>query len=140
MAETRARFTYPLKVRYADTDAQGHVFFGNYFTFMDEACGGYLAALGFPWKRLAELGLDIFYVDARCSYTGSATFDDWLEIDTRLGRMGNTSFTLECAIYRKGEDQPLASGQITSVVVNPRTRQPQRVPDEIRQAVENFER
>lgn len=139
MPESRARFTFPLKVRYADTDAQGHVFFGNYLTFFDEASGGYLQAIGFPWKKLAELGLDIFYVDAHCTYKGSATFDDWLEVDARMGRIGNTSFTIECAIYRKGEDQPIVSGHVTSVVVNPKTRQPVRVPDEIRQAAAQFE-
>ena len=139
MAESRYRFNFPLKVRYADTDAQGHVFFGNYFTFMDEAAGGYLRGIGFSWNKLSELGLDIFYVDASCQFKGSATFDDMLEVDARMARIGNTSFTIECAIYRQEGGQLIAKGQITAVVVNPTTRQAQRVPDELRQAVASYE-
>ena len=139
MSETRYRFSFPIKVRYADTDAQGHVFFGNYFTFMDEAAGGYLRAIGFPWEKLSELGLDIFYVDAHCQYKGSATFDDTLQVDARMARIGNTSFTIQCAIYKPGNDQKIAIGEITAVVVNPKTRQPVRVPEEIRQAVASYE-
>ena len=129
MSETRYRFSFPIKVRYADTDAQGHVFFGNYFTFMDEAAGGYLRAIGFPWEKLSELGLDIFYVDAHCQYKGSATFDDTLQVDARMARIGNTSFTIQCTIYKPGNDQKIAI----------KTRQPVRVPEEIRQAVASYE-
>jgi acyl-CoA thioester hydrolase len=139
MAEPRYRFNFPLKVRYADTDAQGHVFFGNYFTFMDEAAGGYLRGIGFSWNKLSELGLDIFYVDASCQFKGSASFDDMLEIDARMARIGNTSFTIECGIHQQDSGKLIAKGQITAVVVNPATRQPQRVPDELRQAVASFE-
>jgi acyl-CoA thioester hydrolase len=139
MAEPRYRFNFPLKVRYADTDAQGHVFFGNYFTFMDEAAGGYLRGIGFSWNKLSELGLDIFYVDASCQFKGSASFDDMLEIDARMERIGNASFTIECAIYQQDSGKLIAKGQITAVVVNPATRQPQRVPDELRQAVASYE-
>ena len=38
-----------IKVRFADTDANGHAFFGNYFVFADEVLGEY-------WN---ELGLDV---------------------------------------------------------------------------------
>ncbi|RME41578.1 MAG: acyl-CoA thioesterase [Caldilineae bacterium] len=133
------RYYFPLQVRYADTDAQGHVFFGNYFTFLDEASGGYFRAIGFPWSRMQELGLDIYYVNAQCNYSGSATYEDMLHIYVRMARIGNTSFTIEGVIYKAGEDQPIASGQITSVVVNPQTRQPVPVPDELRRAVAAFE-
>ena len=44
-----------IKVRFADTDANGHAFFGNYFVFADEVLGEY-------WQ---ELGLDV----AAVSYT-----------------------------------------------------------------------
>jgi acyl-CoA thioester hydrolase len=139
MNESRYRFFFPLKVRYADTDAQGHVFFGNYFTFMDEAAGGYLRAIGFPWERLPELGLDIYYIDAHGQFKGAATFDDMLQIDARMARIGNTSFTIECAIYKQENDQMVACGEITAVVVDPKTRQPVRVPEEIRLAAAGFE-
>ncbi len=137
--EPRTKFFFPIKVRHADTDAQGHVFFANYFTFMDEAATGYLEAIGIPNKKFAELGVDFYYVDAHCEYNSSARSGDLLQVDTRVKRLGNTSFTFECKTYRKDDDQAITIGQVTAVMVNPLTRQPVRVPDEIRQAVEKFE-
>jgi acyl-CoA thioester hydrolase len=139
MTDDKYRFYHPLQVRYADTDAQGHVFFGNYFTYFDEASGAYLKAIGFPWQKLPEMGLDIFYVDAHCQYKGSALYEEVLHVHARMGRIGNTSFTIECAIYKQASDQLIASGHITSVVVDPKTRQPVRVPDELRRAVATYE-
>jgi acyl-CoA thioester hydrolase len=140
MTETRFHFTFPLKVRHADTDAQGHVFFGNYFTFFDEAATGYLETIGMPFQKLVEMGLDFYYVDAHCQYKGSARSGEMLQVDARVARIGNTSFTFECAIYRQANPgEPIATGQVTAVVVNPKTREPVRVPDEVRQAVAKFE-
>jgi acyl-CoA thioester hydrolase len=138
-AEARFRFSFPLKVRYADTDAQGHVFFGNYFTYFDEAATAYLEAISVPYQKFSELGLDFFYVDAHCQYSGSARAGEMLQVDARIEKIGNSSFTFECVIFRQDSDQAIARGNVTGVVVNPKTRKPVRVPDEIRQAVARFE-
>lgn len=136
-------FYFPLKVRHADTDAQGHVFFGNYFTFYDEGVTGYLDEIGLTAKRMAELGLDFFYVNAQSDYAGSARSGERLQVAVRVARIGNTSVTFQCAIFRDengtgivpDQAQPITSGQVTAVVVNPKTREPARVPEEFRQAV-----
>ncbi|HEY9152918.1 MAG TPA: thioesterase family protein [Anaerolineales bacterium] len=136
---SRFRFSLPLRVRHADTDAQGHVFFGNYFSYFDEAVSAYFEAIGTPMDYLYKLGLDFYYVDAHCQYKGSAKSEEKLQVDARIDRIGNTSLNVQCAIYREGHDQAIASGHVTAVLVNPKTRQPVRVPDEIRQAVHQFE-
>lgn len=136
---TKFRFYFPIQVRYADTDGQSHVFFGNYFTYFDEASGAYLRAIGFPWQKLAGMGLDIFYVAANCQYKGSATYEDIVHVHARMAAIGNTSFTIECAIYKAGSDRLIADGQITAVVVDPHTRKPVPVPDELRQAAAAYE-
>jgi acyl-CoA thioester hydrolase len=139
-------FFHIIKVRYADTDAQGHVFFGNYFTYYDEAVTGYLEEIGISAKKMAELGLDFFYVDARSQYKGSAKAGELLRVGVRVARIGNTSVTFDCAIYRENNEpspdqaqQPIVSGHVTAVVVNPKTREPARVPDEFRRAAAAME-
>jgi acyl-CoA thioester hydrolase len=133
------RFYHPIRVRYADTDAQGHVFFGNYLTFFDEAFSGYFRTIGFAWTNLADMGLDTYHVSVHCDYKGSALFEDILHVHARISRIGKSSFTLDCAIYKKDSDELIASGYITAVIVNPETRKPARVPDEIRDAVATYE-
>ena len=38
-----------IKVRFADTDANGHAFFGNYFVFADEVLGN----IGVSWVSMS---------------------------------------------------------------------------------------
>ena len=69
-----AKFCFPVRVRFADTDLQGHVFFGNYFTYMDEAFMAYIDELGFAWETLGEMGLAVYYVDSGCQFKGPSFF------------------------------------------------------------------
>ncbi len=73
----------PLQVRFADTDAQGHVFFGNYFVYFDEAVNGLLRSLNFAYPEMRAQNLDMVYAHAECDYHSSAVFEEVLHIHAR---------------------------------------------------------
>lgn len=133
------KFYHPLRVRYNETDAQGHVFFGNYLNYFDIGLLEYTRALEYTYPDMVASGVDMFYVEADCQYKGRAYFDDLLHVHTRIGHIGNTSFAFEFAIYRQPADEIIATGRITAVAVDTQTEQPVRVPDELREAVARFE-
>ena len=133
------KFYHPLRVRYNETDAQGHVFFGNYLTYFDLGLLEYTRALGYTYADMVASGVDMFYIEATCQYKGRAYFDDLLHVHTRIGHIGNTSFAFEFAIYRQPADEMIATGRITAVAVDTQTEQPIRVPDELREAVAQLE-
>jgi hypothetical protein len=54
------RLSYPIEVRFADTDLQGHVFFGNYFTYCEEGFMAFLDEIGYGWHRLEGTGLELY--------------------------------------------------------------------------------
>lgn len=135
----RHRFYHPLRVRYIETDAQRHVFFGNYLNYFDVGLTEYTRAIGFFYPDMVASGVDMFYVEATCQYKGRAYFDDLLHVHTRIGHIGNTSFTFEFAIYKQPADELIATGHIVAVTVDARTEDPIRVPDELREAVARFE-
>jgi acyl-CoA thioester hydrolase len=139
MAPTRYRFYYPQQVRFADTDAQGHVFFGTYFTYLDEGLMAYLRNLGFPVKALLEMGIDMFYVDAHCQFKASATFEEMLHVHARIGRIGNSSLTAEFRIDKAENGEPLATGELVAVIIDVETRKPVRIPDRLRAAITDYE-
>ena len=62
---------YKTDIRYRDTDAQGHVYFANYFVFCDEAWGAYMRHIGVPYQGLAKFGVDTYYVNAKCEYVAA---------------------------------------------------------------------
>ena len=133
------RFHYPLRVRYNETDAQGHVFFGNYLNYFDLGLLEYTREIGYAYPDMVAAGLDMFYVEANCQYKGRAHFDDLLHVHTRIGHIGNTSFSFEFAILKQPTDEVIATGGITAVTVDAKTEQPIRVPDDLRVAVAHFE-
>ena len=134
------KFYTPLKVRYVETDMQGHVFFGNYFSYFDVGLTEYMGNLGFTYADMMAQNVDMYYVDARCQYKGRAFFEDMLHVHTRIARFGNTSFSFEFAIVRiESGDELIATGEITAVTVDMKTWKPIRVPDALRRAVSEFE-
>jgi acyl-CoA thioester hydrolase len=133
------KFFYPLKVRYAETDAQGHVFFGNYYTYFDEGLVEYLRELGYSYQDLLQQGMDFVYVESECRYHSAARFDDILHVHTTLGKIGNSSLTFEFAIYQQDSDQLVATGHIVAVNVDLETNRPVAVPEALREAVASYE-
>jgi acyl-CoA thioester hydrolase len=137
--DEKYKFHYPLKVRYAETDAQGHVFFGNYYTYFDEGLVEYLRKLGYTYQDLLDEGMDILYVESHCRHYAPAHFDDLLNVHTRLGQIGKSSLTFEFSIYKQPSDQLVATGHIVAVNVDQATRRPVPVPEALRRAVAQFE-
>lgn len=132
-------FIHTMRVRFRDTDVQGHVYFGNYFEFCDEAYSAYMRAIGMPWQELVKSGTDMFYASATCDYLGSARFEDTIHIEARISEIGNTSVT-SGFIIRNEAHEVLARATLTSVCVDPKAREKKRVPDRFREAVARFER
>jgi len=134
----RTPFVHTMRVRFRDTDVQGHVYFGNYFEFCDEALSAYMRALGMPWQELVKGGTDLFYASANCDYLGSARFEDLIHIEAGISSIGNTSITSEF-IVRNEASEVLAKAKLVSVCVDPATRTKTRVPEAFREAVAAFE-
>ena len=135
----RFKFHHPLRVRYVETDAQGHVFFGHYLTYFDVGLTEYMRAIGYHYPDMVSSGVDMFYVESSCQYRGRARFDDLLYVYARIGHIGNTSFTFDFAIRNQPTDQLIATGKIVAVTVDVETERPIRVPDGLREAVARFE-
>jgi acyl-CoA thioester hydrolase len=131
-------FVYTMRVRFRDTDMQGHVYFGNYFVFCDEALGAYMRAIGVPWQEMVKSGTDMYYVNASCDYLGSARFEEDIHVETHISKVGNSSLT-STFVIRNSERQPLAKASVTSVCVDPETREKVKVPDRFREAIAGFE-
>jgi len=133
------KFYYPIKVRYVETDAQGHVFFGHYYTYFDVAMMEYMRASGYSYQDLLDNGMDLLYVESLCRHQAAAYYDEVLNVHTRIGNIGNSSLTFEFSIHKAGSDELVATGHIVAVNVDKGNRQPMRVPDALRQAVREYE-
>lgn len=127
-------FSHPLRVRWAECDAQGIVFNVNYFLYFDVAMTEWLRAIGCSPSATIEF----YTVRAEADYRGSARFDDMLDVAVRCVRLGEKSMSLKLAIFR-GEEL-LTEGALTYVHADRETRKSSPIPKEFIDRVLAFER
>ncbi|MFC7229079.1 acyl-CoA thioesterase [Salinirubellus salinus] len=125
------------RVRFAETDAQGVVFFGEYLTYLDETFAAFLEAIDYPYDQLVAEGWETHVVNVDVDYHGAARFPDDLVCGTYVGAIRNSSLTFEWRC-RRGEET-LASGTATHVAVDAEGGGSVRVPDSFRDAVVGFQ-
>ena len=133
------KFFEPLRVRFQDTDLQGHVYFGTLLTYFDEGLTGYMHALKCTYADLKNAGVDMFYIHTECDFKSEAFFEEVLNIHVRTGKLGNSSVVFEFAAFKVHNDELVATGNIIAVIVDPQTKKPVRVPEVFREAVAQYE-
>jgi acyl-CoA thioester hydrolase len=125
-----------LRVRYRDTDAQGHMFFANYLVFADEVAGNYMRTLGFDWSHPGEMPVFVFTANANCDFLKECHAGENVCVDVAYARIGRTSATLGFSLTRESDGAELARGSFAQVFVDAGTRRPTPVPDSVREAFE----
>jgi acyl-CoA thioester hydrolase len=123
-------FVYPMRVRYHECDPQGVVFNAHYFTYFDIALTGLWRAAFGSYQTVVEQGTDVVVVEAAATYRASARFDEEIEVELGVARLGTTSMTTATAVRRDGE--LLVEGRLVHVFVDPATMAKQAIPDRVR--------
>lgn len=136
-AEDRFEYVFENRVRYAETDAQAVVFYGEYLTYMDETFSELLRRIGFPYDEMEARGLDFHVVNTELNYHSFAEFDNVLRNGVRVMAINESSAEFEWVCRRAADDRFVASGEITHVAVG--EDGPTRIPDEFREAVLEFQ-
>jgi len=123
-------FSWPLRVYYEDTDAQGVVYYANYFRFTERARTEWLRSLGVQQDTLLnEQRLMFVVVSASADFLAPARFNDMLLVTARLGRLRRASFEIEQQVYRDSMDgQLLFASTVNAALLDADSLKPQRVP------------
>jgi len=102
------------RVEFADTDMAGIVHFANFFRYMEAAEHEFLRAHGLSvamdWEG-ERIGFP--RVSASCDFHNPVRFEDVLDIDVGLARLGSKSLTFACTFLHKGG--LVARGQLSTV-------------------------
>ena len=107
-------FFWPARVRYAEIDAQGVVFNANYLAYFDTAITDYIRALPYKYGLGGDIaaGTDFHIVKATVEYRAPIRFDEEIEVGVRTAKLGRTSITYALAIFPKGGDAVLSTGEV----------------------------
>ncbi len=123
-------FAWPVRVYYEDTDAQGLVYYANYFKFMERARTEWLRSLGIEQDILMREKRRIFIVvDTKADFLEPARFNEELLVTAGLDSLARASFMIEQNIFRNSLDGTLlCRGTIRAALLNADTLKPVRVP------------
>ena len=133
MSDQSQPFTWPVRVYYEDTDAQGVVYYANYFRFMERARTEWLRSLGVDQVKLMQQERRIFVVTkSDAEFIVPARFNDELIVTAQLGELTRATFGIEQNIYRDSLDgELLLRGSVVAAYLDADTMRPKRVPASI---------
>ena len=127
---TAEPFELKVRVYYEDTDAQGVVYYANYFRFMERARTEWLEALGVDHVTLMNDDNRILVVtEAHAKFLVPARLGDTLLVTAALSRLGRATFDIEQNIFRDSSDgELLIKGGVTAAYLDAETMKPKRIP------------
>ena len=123
-------FEWPVRVYYEDTDAQGVVYYANYFRFLERARTEWLRSLGVDMVALMDQERRIFVVaEVQVRFAAPARLNDQLTATARLKKLTRVSFDIEQKIYRGDLDgELLIDGIVKAAYLDADTMRPKRIP------------
>jgi acyl-CoA thioester hydrolase len=121
-----------LRVRYAETDQMGVVYYANYFVWFEVARAEVMRALGSTYRSLEEEGVYLPVIDAECHYRRPARYDDEIQIRATGHLLSPVRVVFDYEVFVKGEEAPLALGQTVHAATD-RDGRPCRLPARVRE-------
>ena len=160
MSEARSRIDVPVdardipgdfahrhavEVRLSDTDAMGHVNNARYLTYVEIARVAYYERVTGKPLPLGVHGAEegMILAEIRMTYRSPAFYGETLTVESRVERIGNTSFSMVHRITapesRYGPARLVATADSTLVSYDYTDERPVPVPEELRRGIEGLE-
>jgi acyl-CoA thioester hydrolase len=122
-----------IPTRWMDNDVYGHVNNVTYYSYFDTVVNEHLVrAAGLDIVAASAIGI---VVETCCRFHKSLTFPDVVDAGLRVSKLGGSSVTYEIGLFRRGDDEPAATGHFVHVWVDRATRRPTPVPSDVRAAL-----
>lgn len=127
------RTTCQIRVRYAETDGMGVVYYGNYLTWFEVGRTDLLRQLGRSYREIEETErIHLPVVEAHCRYHKPARYDDLVDIVTSASRPSRARVQFDYELSRAQDGVLLASGSTLHVAVG-RDGRPCRLPPDLQE-------
>ena len=123
-----------VRVRYAETDRMGVVYYANYFVWFEVGRTEWLRQAGWSYSAMErEAGVQLPVIEAHCEYRRPARYDDEIDVRTEGQMLSAVRMQFNYTVVRREDQQVAASGHTVHAAVDAAGR-PCRLPARIRQA------
>ena len=121
-----------VRVRYAETDRMGVVYYANYFVWFEVGRTDWLRQTGWTYREMESSGISLPVIEARCGYRQAARYDDEIDIATTGTLVTPVRVRFDYELTRVGEKGVVAAGHTVHGAVDPAGR-PCRLPSRARE-------
>jgi len=120
-----------VRVRYAETDQMGVVYYANYFVWFEIGRTDLLRQHGWSYREMEVDGYSLPVIDAQCAYKASAKYDDEIEVRTSGGMVSPVRVKFSYEVVRAADRTVLATGSTVHATLD-RDGKPCRLPESAR--------
>jgi acyl-CoA thioester hydrolase len=124
--------TSTVRVRYAETDQMGIVYYANYLVWFEIARTDWLRATGWTYRAMEHEGLALPVIEVHCDYKSSARYDDEIAIVTKARLVSAVRLAFDYTVSRPADSALIASGHTVHATVD-RTGRPVRLPARVKE-------
>jgi acyl-CoA thioester hydrolase len=121
-----------VRVRYAETDQMGVVYYANYFVWFEVGRTDLLRGTGVTYREMEMDGVSLPVIEAHCEYKQPARYDDDLEIRTAGTLMSPVRIAFTYEVVRPRDSQTMATGRTVHAAID-RSGRPCRLPQRVKE-------
>ncbi len=119
-----------IRVRYAETDQMGYVYYGNFAQYYEVARVESMRSFGLTYKEMEKDGVMMPVLKLVCNYFKPAKYDDLLSIKLCLKKMPGVRIHFYFETYNE-ENILLNTGEVELVFINTVTKRPTKCPQNL---------
>jgi acyl-CoA thioester hydrolase len=120
------------RVRYAETDKMGVVYYANYLVWFEVGRADLLRSLGWTYRDMEHAGVSLPVIEAHCEYHRPARYDDEIEVRTEGRMLSPVRMEFQYKVFRRDDQVLTASGRTVHAALDPNGR-PCRLPQRVRE-------
>ena len=126
-----------IRVRYAETDRMGYVYYGHYAAYFEVARVEMLRNLGFSYKILEDEGIILPVLNFSVKYIRPAYYDDLLKIKTTIKDLPVARIRFDYETFNEKEEL-INVADTTLVFINKKTNRPGAPPADLLEAMRKY--
>jgi acyl-CoA thioester hydrolase len=120
-----------VRVRYAETDRMGVVYYANYLIWFEVGRTEWLREAGWSYREMETSGVALPVIEAHCAYRQPARYDEEIEILTRASLITPVRIRFDYDAVRPADGARVADGYTVHAALDA-TGRPCRLPERIR--------
>jgi len=121
-----------LRVRYAETDQMGIVYYANYFVWFEVGRTDLLRSTGWSYREMEKDGVSLPVIESHCAYRQPARYDDEVEVRTTGSVVSPVRLRFDYEVIRSADSTTLVTGFTVHATLD-RGGRPCRLPERARE-------